>query len=469
MVKVDEAYTNNGLPYAGTTVTDHLTITTNFEVSKFRMVAIAPDGTIAWSGSTEIVSGNLRSGKWKVVFEIPKFLAPGKYLKKYFVSSSDNQELIAMDWTLEVQRPKYWIEKTCDSSKGDCQKESPLTLFSPIETCKIKDATVDRSYGTLVNFSRNGFPRPAQANFKPTVLVVPVEYTDLPFNSALPSQLEVEYKNALKFYGENSYGKLEISFVTLPREKWISIPYKWQEWKDRFNGDLASITKATIDLTNTIDLTKYQTVFFATSKSSSLYWGGGSADIYQTPFGSLSNVYFTVGGNTLSFEHNLGHTLYQLEDLYIHPWDTEALKARSETVIRYDIMANGSSPDYIGWNRWLNGWLNDQDIHCLPTNFSSATIKLNYLTNSVGKRLAVIPGTNGIGLFAEYREALANEGKGVLIYRLNSNIPHGSGPIQSPPRLLTDGLSIEYGGFRFNILGSDGTSVYLQITQGSSG
>ena len=466
IVKVFESYTNNGLPYPGTTVTDHLSIVSNFDVAKVLPIAIAADGATVWTGSAELISGTKSSGKWRIIFTVPKFLDPGKYTKKYLVGTESGLEISALDWVIEVQRPKYWIKQTCALKNSDCPKTLSETQLKNISTCKIADATKDIYYGSMKDFSRNGFPRPTRIwknGVNPRILFVPIEYSDLKFDQALEQDMAVEYQLATKFYLDSSYGKLSVSFETAPRASWISIPETWKDWSKKNSDDLIQITKSSIDLVQGIDLTKYDSVFFGTSKSFNLYWGGGTQEVYQSAYGPIENVYFTVGGDKKSFEHNLGHTLFQLEDLYIHSWNTEAVKVRSSSVIQFDIMANGSSPDFIGWNRWLNGWLTDSDISCLDPNVKTQTLRIGYLGNAEGKRLLVIPGSYGIGYFVEYRDALFNEGRGLFVYHLDSNTQHGSGPLEGVNTLLSSGESVEFRGYRFSVLGADTDGAYVRI------
>ena len=465
-VKINEAYTDHGFARAGETVTDHLSLSTNLEISEIRPLVIGPKGEIALSGTGQLIQGSTLTGKWRITFVLPKNLSPGKYIRKYEVLTSSGLTKNALDFPLEILTPRFWIKTSCSKQSADCPQVSGNSIFNDISTCKIEDATKDTYYGSALNFSRNGFPRISKAwkqTNGPKVLVVPVEYKDIPFQDTLRQALDREYEKASIFYRDNSYGKLNLSFETAPRENWISIDSTWPEWSKKYNDDLVSITRATISLVRNLDLTKYDSIFFGTNKTSAIYWGGGTQEVYMTPAGGVENVYFTVGGMSLGLEHNLGHTLFQLEDLYIHPWNTEALSARSKTVIKYDIMATLASPDFIGWNRWLNGWIEDKDIICLSPNLVTGTVRLEYLSSSQGKRLAVIPQSRGIGIFVEYREAMNNEGKGVYVYRLNSNVGHGSGPLEGIDNLLSDGENVTYYGYRFTIIGADEEAVFIRI------
>lgn len=427
------------------------------------IICLVINSHVPTSSAAISISGKscAKLGKVKIVDEK---LYSCKYVGKRLVWSKG----ISKSFGDEPKRitSKYWISQTCEIGNQDCPAITPETQLANIESCKIADATTYREADSTNDISSNGFPRPKKTYKNgsfPIVLIVPVSYSDLPFDINLENQLDLEYEKASTFYETNSYGASRIHFETLPRKSWITIPMSWKEWSKQNNDDLITITKATLEKAFLLDFSKYDSIFLGTSKSSSLYWGGGTHEVYENSFGELKNVYFTVGGKTLGLEHNLGHTLFQLEDLYIHPWNTEAISNRGGSVIRYDIMSGGS--DYLAWNRWLNGWLKDSEINCVSSGAGETVVKLNHINSKVGKRLVVIGESRYTGIFAEYRNALNKEGKGVLLYRLDTNIPHGSGPIHGLVDLLSTNESKEYFGFRFKVAGADKDSVYLSISK----
>lgn len=422
-------------------------------------ISIAPNSAIASSP----VPGSPCKKQGRVQIIDQKLYKCTKYKKQLLWSAGKNTK-VSSGATRSTS--KYWIDKSCSFSKGDCPQLSNNELFPEIRNCKISDATRYRPPGASEEISGNGFPRPTisykNVN-KPLVGIIPVSFIDFPFTPNLESQLSDEYAKAIKFYAETSYGSANISFETIAKKYWISIPYTWKEWSTKNNDDLVTITKSIIAYLYEVDLQKYDSIFFGTSKSTSFYWGGGTQEIYENSFGKVKNVYFTVGGRNLGLEHNLGHTLYLLEDLYVHPWNVSSVGERANKTIRYDIMSGGEN--YSGWNRWLNGWLTDQDVSCLPTGEKTLTVRINFLEEKSGKRLLVIPESQFTGIFIEYRGALNKEGKGILLYRLNSEISHGYGPIEGTPDLISSGESKDFYGYRFKVIGGDDVSAYLLITK----
>lgn len=471
-INVYKVNTDHGYARIGETVIDLLGLATNLKISEIRPFIIDSTGEKVLIGTVQLILGSTFNGEWRITFNLPKSLPPGKYIRKYEVFTSSGASKNALDIPLEILTPRFWIKPSCSKLSPDCPKVSSDSILSDISSCKIEDVTKDAYYGFALNVSRNGFPRIPKSWKQPggpKVLVIPVEYKDIAFQDSLKQGLDMEYEKAFIFYHDNSYGKLNVSFETAPHDSWISIDSTWSEWSKKYNDDLASITQATISLVRNLDLTKYDSIFFSSNKTSAIAWGGGTREVFMTPTGGVENVYFTVGGTntSLALDHTLGHTLFQFEDLYLLPKNIEAFAARSKTVIKYDIMA-GTGQDFIGWNRWLNGWIEDKDIICLSPSTSTGTVRLEFLSNSQGKRLVVIPQARGKGIFLEYRGARprddgSGEGKGVYVYSLNSNINHGDGPLEGIDDLLSDGESVAYQGYRFTIIGADEDAVFVKI------
>ncbi len=102
----------------------------------------------------------------------------------------------------------------------------------------------------------------------------------------------------------------------------------------------------------------------------------------------------------------------------------------------FDLMnwAEGPGVELTAWNRWLIDIIGDDQIRCLPT--SSTTTLLTPVETKGGVKGAVIPLSTTEALVVESRRALrfdknmGKESEGVLVYKVNTSIPSGSGPMR---------------------------------------
>lgn len=449
---------------AGDQVTDQIRFTSNLPVVKVDGYFTRDGSTKDFEGSGELISGTQIEGEWRITFNVPRGIEPGRYLRIYQAQSDDGQQVRLSEFPLEILEPRYYVHATCSESTGDCPKEDAEASRLSIAQCRLVDQT------TFTDGPTNGFPRPKNARTgarAAKILIVPFSFKDVPFtqpNDVTLTKLEQEFSEVQDFYSRNSYDRLKLNFTIVDRDKWIYIDEEWEKWKARYNGDLTEITGAAVNLSSAIDLTGYDSIFFGSGKSESLYWGGGTGFTYSTPRGPVANIYYTVGGSKLSLDHNLGHTLFHLEDLYIHGYFLQTGKYATSTPLGYDVMGGGG--DYSGWSRWLNGWLDDDDIHCLSRSLNRAVVKVDFINEKQGKRLLMIPTAPGKAVFAEFRESDEISSRGVWVYTLDSTIGHGAGPMEGGKELITTANpQLSKWGFNFKLISATQKSVYLEVTR----
>lgn len=416
----------------------------------------------AFEGSVSLINGSLLSGQWEIVFRVPENIEPGRYLRFYLAKSAKGQVVKMTEFPLEILAPRFAVKTTCSDAAKDCPQVSDSAGTLPITQCRLTDQTIHN------DGPNNGFPRPREARLgdqEARVLVMPISFKDLPFDDSTVRQLEEEFLEATEYYSTNSYGRMKLSFVVPQKEDWVLIDENWETWKARYQGDLLTITRVAVELSSkNLDLRGYDSIFFGSGKSQSVYWGGGWNGSYSTSLGPITNVYFTVGGSKINFEHNLGHTLLHLEDLYIHDTNFQTGKFSTRTPLAYDIMGGGG--DYSGWSRWLSGWLDDDDVVCLDGSVSSNTVRIEFINNNDGKRLAVIPTGLGKAIFIEYRNGRKGEGSGVWIYRLDSTIAHGAGPMEGGEELLSSSnTELRTWGYEFKLVAATDSAVYVEVSR----
>ncbi|MFE3885618.1 M6 family metalloprotease domain-containing protein [Streptomyces lydicus] len=136
--------------------------------------------------------------------------------------------------------------------------------------------------------------------------------------------------------------------------------------------------------------------------------------------------------------HETGH-VFDLPDLYHRPqsgkgdWDTY--------VGDWDLMGSqfGLAPDPFAWHKWKLGWIADSQVDCVdltsPAPHSLRTLSAPEEPRSQRRpRLLVVRTGPDSALAIEARGAMGNDRslctEGVLVYRVRSETPSGSGPVQ---------------------------------------
>ena len=110
---------------------------------------------------------------------------------------------------------------------------------------------------------------------------------------------------------------------------------------------------------------------------------------------------------------------------------------------QWDLMGNisGNAPDYIAWNKWKLGWLNDDEVDCIASDgVTEHTLTANALPpDGASKKLVAIRTGQNTTLVAELRAPLGVdsvaggntarycESGGVLLYTVDTTLRNGLG------------------------------------------
>jgi hypothetical protein len=135
---------------------------------------------------------------------------------------------------------------------------------------------------------------------------------------------------------------------------------------------------------------------------------------------------------------------------------------------------------------YLNGWINDEQIDCLPPTVEASTHLLTPTSVRNGKKLIAVTGDPGKLLMIEYRtgrvdddllsDGVCNTGgcagdrnEGLVIYYLDTTIHHLFGPISVPAKYYSKtmvvGERITYRGYKIEFLAKGRNGVYVRINK----
>ena len=314
--------------------------------------------------------------------------------------------------------------------------------------CKVKDY--------FLNSTRLGFPRnidrvPQFGVTKNLILVV--DFPDAVLTESLDSVVDnvVAPKVVENFFFQSSNEKLRPTFTTFPRV--IRLNSLEKSFAPNSSGGFLvdgvmqdhRLVREAIGIAKTQgSLEGYSSInVFAPTANSMGYYGSayldlpldvGAKNIYNSQL--IGGTIGTVKSNVPSwkvFAHEYGHLL-GMYDYYI-----QGTGSSGKSPGPFDFMGNtsGTANSFFGFQRWVQGWFEDNDVDCDFTPNSSITHTLSPLNRTSGKRLYVHPLDGTTALVVEFRAEsefdLLKGNDGLLVYLIDMKIASIKGPISIQP------------------------------------
>jgi hypothetical protein len=372
------------------------------------------------------------------------------------------------------------IEAKLDSLSLD-PRISKDALLSPASICKTIDKTPD--YGPNGTFtSRNGFPRPKEATYpsgKAKVLVIPFTYTTWPFLSKLPAitnrtvtdleALQKVNKEVEQLAKSLSAGRFEMEISILPESEWLILDPELGFDSTPMTDNFGPIKKMIQKNDGKIDFEKYDSYVFVSTLGAPIppvAQATYSTEVKTSKGQANKLVLMTQGWSSSAlYFHELGHSMFGLEDLYLFSENkAEWLPSELTPILAWDLMASSQIEVLSNWNRLLMGWLSDSEIRCL-TDQGQSTHYLSDFTKKGQPQLLLINLAPGVSLAAESR--IWGETQRLLLYVIDTNLSHGQGPLRSLNTLLKAGESKELFDWKFNVLETSKDGLLLEVSKGS--
>lgn len=319
----------------------------------------------------------------------------------------------------------------------------PVSAFKPTSMCQLQDqVTPNRSFSTDLSA---GFPKvrirlPSYGHLR--ALIVPVDFPDVGGKDD-PATFFTPLANSMRdFYLKQSYGRLAFDFDVVPN--WVHLPFspsKYSFTSENGSGDFTSYRAAIIAMTEKqIDYSKYDAVYFLVPKEmpmSQMGYGPAITTPTWTSTGYVVNgatggadMYYNESHNVVGAQwkwmaHETGHA-FGLYD--------EDLNHASQTLGYWSIMAmnwSNHAIEHNGWDRYLQGWLPEEQIACLPkTGLDSkgtSVVLSSLVRQTADVKAAMVPLSASKILVMESRR---NEGydqiavgrEGVLVYTVDMTL-----------------------------------------------
>jgi hypothetical protein len=343
-----------------------------------------------------------------------------------------------------------------------------LGALTNVSVCKTRDLTT-RSSGN------NGFPRPQGSLFgavSPKILFIPLKFSDTPsFSDADLARIQETLKEVQDFYKKTSYGLVNIKYEILDKSKWPTIEKSAESYGLTNPRPQQNNTEALKEILSKVDPSINFDLYDGVTLETVRFPGQGVGQaflgqMFPTRNGSAKGVSLETAMAAGSFQtlaHELGHTLFGLEDLYVFLNDQRpSVTGGPNPAGSWDMMSN-SSPEFFGWSKFLNGWLGDQQIRCLSNQINTVHYLESLELSSDRPKLILINLQEGVTIGVEVRQFISSSARGALVYKVDSRVNHGDGPITAQRELLYAGNSLVIDGWKITTLEEGAEGMLIRV------
>lgn len=315
-----------------------------------------------------------------------------------------------------------------------------------------------------------------------------VDFSDAPATVSTKT-LYSNFESAPAILKEFSYGRANLQMSTdlqWHRMSKTSTTYG-QTLKSSFTGLRAYMSEAIAIASATQDFSKVNIVYVvsnpdAKSIASSMAFVAQPGYEIQTGATKISNG--AVFGSGLqgvyakTLVHETSHTFGLVDDYYANYTSSIPFDAFRFTG-DFGIMGAlyGSAPEYLAWESWLMGWLDDSQVNCLAPG--TQTLTLQAIETPGGLKMALIPISRTKALVIESRRPLLGDANlptsGVLVYTVDTSIASAEGPLRIiggtlshhlSDALLTNGEQITVGNATVRVTNSTKGSDTINVSVG---
>ena len=330
-------------------------------------------------------------------------------------------------------------------------------LIVPFDSTRSSTCKIMSNGWFSPGFSRNDYLLYGKTG--PKVKIIIPEFIDDPTKVNFQDTVDaLNLPRVQAFYKSMSYGKVTLNFSG--QDRTIKLPGKSTDYIDEKGKNervfklmkLAYSEFLKLNPTRDFEVLVFAlpreyanpSAGFATDLSaiSGDYWS--DVKIRVTWMGSLPHNWGDPDAPPWKvLAHEIGHN-FGLADLY-SVTDTETMNNyMGKTIGPFDIMgslsAKGNELSY--WSRWLLGWLDDSQVACVANLQTAQTIELSPVsTDDKGTKGIVIPTSTSTALLVESRKAegydstLSPDEVGLLVYKIDTKIGSGNGPIAVIPKV----------------------------------
>lgn len=339
-----------------------------------------------------------------------------------------------------------------------------------------------------------GFPRISDRLKSIGNVVIQVVFVDFPDAPATMTTREafVKVSESANLFSELSYGRLQ--FAMQPNHKWYRMSKTAKSYaplNQSFMHHRAYIVEATNLADGDVDFSKTDGVLILANPDARDL--GNSGPAFASIFGNgitLDGKYIANGATSaydlnywgyIWLNHEFGHAM-GLVDLYaFRPEDSTNPNDYHRFVGEYSLMGLSSlttnSPGFLAWERWLLGWIDDDQILCLQEK--TTTTLVTPVQRKSGLKAIVIPLSLTRVVVVESRRAEGVDKNltkpGALVYVVDSAVQSGLGPVKVIPIEPSDnrrlkstraqGESVTVDGVTITVKKSDADGDLIEVSR----
>ena len=344
---------------------------------------------------------------------------------------------------------------------------SDAALFSNLDKCRIIDGdpqTTNMTAGFPIPDGRIDLVKGAK------VQIIGVDFPDKIGGTKSPKELNQNLTSSVeKFWSAQS--SIPVKFDWEWSSEWVRMPNSINSYslggsffQGKFNPDAYfNFAKEIISKTDSnIDFTGVNFLFIVFPSGIKNEEIGTflvhTQGTYSTREGNIFNLIMAGGdyNSASTYIHEFGHAL-GLTDIR----DTLDVGNQKSDGMYYDIMNNSTYPELLVWHRYLLGFLENSQIHCINSTDTSTHWLVPVASVSKQVKGIVIPLSSTEAVIVESRRAIGfdtalssrSDLVGAVVYTLDSKIPYRRTPVKVA-QVLKNSDSVNVSGYKITVVES---------------
>ena len=347
----------------------------------------------------------------------------------------------------ERVNPIYDLE-----SEGKTPSQHILSISAPAEICKTPNA-VNLSYWA----PKIGFPLGKESLSSQGVVRIAVHYVDFNnyrWNSELSNYELTEFliEPIQRYFDAMSGGQVKFEWTVY--DEILSLPQD-VEYYTLAGGKNQDPFRMAFDnyVKNTPSFETYDIVLAGIHPEVPEDLASTTMSLLGDPRTSYFMAVFANDTRRVGYQHILHDIMHMfgLADLYESVCATEDCnspnfdwRVQFRAAGAWSLMSYAGHPhnELLGWERWLIGWLDDKEIHCINTTEEHVIEIIPSYSEALGTRLISIPLEEYVSMVVEMREPsryCVRCNRGLLVYTVDTR----KETLQAPLRVLRPAHSID--------------------------
>ena len=353
---------------------------------------------------------------------------------------------------------------------------SDAALFSNLDKCRIIDGdpqTTNMTAGFPIPDGRIDLVKGAKMQ------IIGVDFPDKIGGTKSPKELNQNLTSSVeKFWSAQS--SIPVKFDWEWSSDWVRMPNSINSYslggsffQGKFNPDAYfNFAKEIISKTDSnIDFTGVNFLFIVFPSGIKNEEIGTflvhTQGTYSTREGNIFNLIMAGGdyNSASTYIHEFGHAL-GLTDIR----DTLDVGNQKSDGMYYDIMNNSTYPELLVWHRYLLGFLENSQIHCINSTDTSTHWLVPVASVSKQVKGIVIPLSSTEAVIVESRRAIGfdtalssrSDLVGAVVYTLDSKIPYRRTPVKVA-QVLKNNDSVNVGGYKITVIESGNFGDVIKV------